>query len=216
MCEANRLSDSLSAFEFDISNADVGAQFILAVAVVLERLAQPATTFAVAFAIDVSDASARVNEAVARVFGGNADIADSQVHVFVAFNAVDGQIADFLMDIEMSVGRNFQFYVELCVPAAGSVELNSGIVSPNIEVRMRVLHAAFPVRLHRVLQPDSCGIPALDVQVANVETHMHVASGNELSGICVALFIAPVTCRAERNKKKTKQNRLVDLPGLKR
>ena len=80
----------------------MSSQLVLAVAVVFERLAQPAASLTLAFAIDIADAGARVHQAVAGVPDENADITDSQVQVFVALDAVDGQITDFLMDVEMS------------------------------------------------------------------------------------------------------------------
>src|SRR6478609_7821125 len=71
-------------------------------------------------------------------------------------------------------------------------------------------------RLHRVLQPDSCGIATSDVQVANAEAHMNVATRDELASIGVCLFIAPVVCGAQGDKKQTQQESFVGLKGLKR
>ena len=96
------------------------------------------------------------------------------------------------------------------------MKFDGGIVSPNIEIYTCVFDVPLPARLQRILQPDSCGIPALDVQVADPETHMRVASGNELPEICMAFFMAPLTCRAEGNEKEAEQNGLGDLAGPER
>jgi hypothetical protein len=80
MTDAHR-RERLSAFQFDISDVDVGAQLVFAVSVILERLAQPAPSFAVAFAIDVADAGARVDQATAGVLRGKSHFGEASARV---------------------------------------------------------------------------------------------------------------------------------------
>ncbi len=65
------------------------AHFIFPVPVILERLAQPAASLAVAIAVDVADTRARIDQTIAGPPSGNPDIADSQAQVFVALDTID-------------------------------------------------------------------------------------------------------------------------------
>src|SRR5260370_42404906 len=114
------------------------------------------------------------------------------------------------MNVETSICRNFQLNIKLSVAARGSVEFDGGVVSPNVEIDAGLFHIALPARFHGVLQPDIGGITALDVHVANAEAHVHVATGNELAGVGVRLFIIPVARRTKRHQEDTKQKSFVE------
>src|SRR5579864_3394045 len=118
------------------------------------------------------------------------------------------------MNVKTSTDGNFQLNIKLRVASRGSVEFDGGVVSPNIEIDAGLFHIALPARFHGVLQPDFCGIAALDVNVANTEAHVHVATRYELAGVGVRLFIAPVARRAEWDEEETKQKSFVELQSL--
>src|ERR1700726_3751216 len=70
--------ETLLAFQTDISYADVGPQFVLAFAVVLQRFAQPTAGFAVAIAGHVADAGTRVDYPISRTAIRDVDVAHAQ------------------------------------------------------------------------------------------------------------------------------------------
>jgi hypothetical protein len=80
-------------------------------------------------------------------------VAHFQAQVFIALDAIDGKITDFLMDVETSIRRNFQFNVELRVATRGT-ELHGCLISANIEIDVRFSHMALTPRLGGVPQPD--------------------------------------------------------------
>src|SRR5229473_1457521 len=67
----------LLPFQRNIPHRYVRPQFVFALAVILQRLAQPAAGFAVAVAIHVADAGAGVDQAIARVPGVNPNVANA-------------------------------------------------------------------------------------------------------------------------------------------
>src|SRR5215475_6073171 len=203
-------------FQLDISHADVRAQFVLPVALILERFSQPSVSFAVAVAVDVTDACAYFDQSIARGLLRNTDVAYTQAQIFIALDAFDGQVTDFLMNVEVGICRDFQFHVELGVARTGSTELQGCIVPGNVEVSPRLFHMALTPRPDCVLQTDLRGITAPDVEIANAEPHVNVSAGHKLTGVAMRFFILPVARGAERNKQQTKQQDLVSLPGLER
>src|SRR5437879_1007388 len=115
------------------------------------------------------------------------------------------------MNVETSTYGNFQLNIKLGVAARGSVEFDCGVVPPNIEIDASLFHVALPARFYGVFQPDLRGIAALDVHVANTDANMQVATGYELAGVGVRLFITPVARRAKRHQKETQQKSFVEL-----
>src|SRR5258708_6956730 len=67
----------LLLFQRNISHRYMRPQFVFAVAVILQRLAQPAAGLAVAIPIYVADAGAGLDQPVARVPGVNPNVANA-------------------------------------------------------------------------------------------------------------------------------------------
>src|SRR5271169_3646364 len=68
----------LLSFQRNVSNSDVRAQLVLAFAAILQGLAEPAAGFAVAVAVHVADAYARMHHAISRGLIGYANVANTE------------------------------------------------------------------------------------------------------------------------------------------
>src|ERR1039458_1100451 len=79
----------LLPFQRDIPDPDVRPQFVFAVAVILESLAQPAAGFAVAVAVHVANAGAGPHQMIGCAFRGDPNVAHAQLQVFIAFDVFD-------------------------------------------------------------------------------------------------------------------------------
>src|SRR5258706_6756381 len=150
----SRTNRSLLPFQRNIPHADMRPQFVLAVAAILQSLAQPAAGFAVAVAVHVADAGAGTHQVIVRAPDRDSYVAHAQLQIFVACNAGDSEIADLFVYVEVGGLRDFKLNIELGVSTGWSVELDSGVAAADFEVHKRVFQMTFTPGLDGVVHAD--------------------------------------------------------------
>ena len=129
---------------------------------------------------------------IGRASKGDPDVAHAQPKILVALDVVDPEVANLLMHLKIGVLRHLEFHIELRVAAGWRMEFDIGVAAVDIDVHVRVFNMAFAPRLDGVVQADLVGFAALDVQVAHAEAYMYHATGDEVAGLAVRLFVVPV------------------------
>src|ERR1035438_1210472 len=138
-----RTPETLLPLQTNISHPNMRPQCVLTFPVILQSLAEPAASLAVAIAIHIADASTRIDQPISLAPIGHADVADAQTQVLVPLNIFHGYVADFVMHIEIRLFGHFDFHVKLRIRARCRVKLDRGIAAVNVEIHMRVFDVAF-------------------------------------------------------------------------
>src|ERR1035438_1837732 len=103
----------LLPFQRNIPDRDVRPQFVFAVAVVFQGLAEEACADVSGAGVYVADAGAGAHQVVGCTAERNPDVAHAQLKILVALDVLDPEVADLLMHLKIGVLRHLEFHIEL-------------------------------------------------------------------------------------------------------